>query len=85
MPDGDIICDPTQKQMDKSSARMTIVFSNRQSADSTSPSIVSCYTEGRVSPDMLQQCVSAGHLASQEIFKFYRSSMARKFSKEIDS
>jgi len=82
MKDDTIICDPTQKQFGKKKAHMTFVFSSRQSNED-SPSLVSTYVEGRVSPEKLQECLVAAHISSQEIFKFYRSSIARKFSKEL--
>ena len=82
---GDIVTDPTLKQIKSgSSAQVTFVFSNRQESEEE-PSIVSAYTEGRLKPAKLQECLSAAHLASQKIFQFYRSSIARKFSKDISS
>merc|ERR1711862_132982 len=80
MSDGSIVCDPTNKQSGRSVASLIFVFSSRQSEDG-SPSIVSCYTQGRVSQTKLQECISAAHIASQEIFAFFRSTMSRKFSK----
>ena len=47
--------------------------------------LVSSYTEGRVTPARLQESLAAAHTASQKIFDFYRSSIAKKFSKEINS
>ena len=82
---GEIVTDPTLKQIKSgSSAQVTFVFSNRQESEEE-PSIVSAYTEGRLRPAKLQECLSAAHLASQKIFQFYRSSIARKFSKDISS
>ena len=79
--DRNIICDPTNKQLASSQtvARSTFVFSNRSPA----PSIASSYSEGRLSPEQLQSCLSAAHAASQHVFAFYKETLARKFSKEI--
>ena len=96
---GDIVTDPSLKQLARSSACLTFVFSSRSDSQvylffspvfslhtaylpQDSPSIVSSYSEGRLSPAKLQECLSAAHLASQKIFQFYRSSLARKLSKE---
>ena len=99
---GDIVTDPGLKQLARSSACLTFVFSSRSDSQvylflnslvvyfslhtaylpQDSPSIVSSYSEGRLSPAKLQECLSAAHLASQKIFQFYRSSLARKLSKE---
>ena len=78
---GDLICDPTEKQWEQSVAGLVFVFSSRQST--TEPVIVSCHTQGRVSEKQLQECISAAHEASQDVFKFYRDTISRKFSKEI--
>ena len=78
---GDIVTDPGLKQLARSSACLTFVFSSRSDSQD-SPSIVSSYSEGRLSPAKLQECLLAAHLASQKIFQFYRSSLARKLSKE---
>ena len=82
---GDIVTDPTLKQIRSgSSALLTFVFSNRSESEEE-PSIVSAYSEGRVSPVKLQECLRAAHVSSQKIFQFYRSSIARKYSKENSS
>ena len=82
--DGRIICDPTNKQLRSTQclATSTFVFSNK-SQDSKTPSIVSSYTDGLLSPAQLQESLSAAHEASQQVFAFYKETLARKFSKEI--
>ena len=70
MSDGTIVCDPTNKQSRKSEATLVFVFSSREAEDG-SASIVSCYTEGRVSQTKLQECISAAHIDSKEIFIFF--------------
>ena len=80
--EGRIICDPTSKQLRASVATATFVFSNRQSGEK-SPSIVSSYSDGMMSPSKLQECLSTAHTASQQIFAFYKEALRRKFSKEI--
>ena len=79
--DGSIICDPTSKQLSSSDcvATSTFVFSNRLPG----PSIVSSYTDGNFSPTQLQESLTAAHAASQQVFAFYKETLARKFSKEI--
>ena len=80
--EGSIICDPTSKQLRSSEATATFVFSNRNSGDH-SPSIVSSYSDGALSPSKLQECLSTAHTASQQVFTFYKETLKRKFSKEI--
>jgi len=84
MADGDIVCDPSQKQVDRSVARAMFTFSSKPAANG-SPIIVSTIVSGKVSPDQLQQCLTAAHTASSQVFKFFRETVARKFSKEISS
>ena len=80
--EGGIICDPTSRQLRASVATATFVFSNRNTGE-TSPSIVSSYSEGILSPSKLQECLSTAHIASQQVFTFYKETLKRKFSKEI--
>ena len=84
MPDGDIVCDPTGKQMTKSVANLVLTFSSKPAPDG-SPIIVSTSVNGRVTSDQLQQCITAAHNAANTVFKFFRETIARKFSKEISS
>ena len=70
MSDGTIVCDPTHKQSRKSEATLVFVFSSREAEDG-SASIVSCYTEGRVSQTKLQECISAAHIDSKETFTYF--------------
>lgn len=84
MPDGDIVCDPTGKQVARSVASLMFTFSSKPAPDG-SPVIVSTNVSGRVSSDQLQQCLTAAHTAANTVFKFFRETVARKFSKEISS
>merc|ERR1719318_1585890 len=80
LQDGSILCDPTLKQLSQSKASLMFVFSNRQ-VDSM-PGLVSTHTEGLVDNTKLQECLSAAQVAVKAIFKFYKETVARKFSKD---
>ena len=80
--DGSILCDPTLKQLSQSTASLLFVFSNRVSGGV--PGLVTCHTEGVVDHTKLQECITAASLATQSIFQFYKKTIAKKFSKEVN-
>ena len=82
--EGELLTDPTSKQLSRSAASLLFVFSSRTSGEG-GPLLVSSYTEGRVTPARLQESLAAAHTASLKIFEFYRTSIAKKFSKEMKS
>merc|ERR1712170_247776 len=55
--DGLVLCDPTQKQLSRSTASLLFVFSNRQSGGEIG--LVSSHTLGLVDQVKLQECLCA--------------------------
>jgi len=76
LPDGSILLDPNLKQMKQATANLDFTIESR------GRSVISSHTEGKVTQQKLQECVSMAKTAADQIFKFYRLVIARKFSKE---
>ncbi|XP_029412987.1 exosome complex component RRP46 isoform X2 [Nannospalax galili] len=72
--DGNLLLDPTAKQ---EKARAVLTFA----LDSVEQKLLMSTTKGLYSDAELQQCLAAAQAASQHIFRFYRESLQRRYSK----
>jgi exosome complex component RRP46 len=75
--DGRVLVDPDQKQLAKSRAHCVFVFESREGG------LVASTSQGRLSPEQLQECLAAGRRSAAKIFDFYRLVVGRKFAKDI--
>ncbi|GAB1291744.1 Exosome complex component RRP46 [Apodemus speciosus] len=73
--DGNLVLDPTTKQEKEARAILTFAL------DSTEQKLLMSTTKGLYSDAELQQCLAAAQAASQHIFRFYRESLQRRYSK----
>ncbi|XP_008853229.1 exosome complex component RRP46 isoform X3 [Nannospalax galili] len=73
--DGNLLLDPTAKQEKKARAVLTFAL------DSVEQKLLMSTTKGLYSDAELQQCLAAAQAASQHIFRFYRESLQRRYSK----
>ncbi|XP_074163004.1 exosome complex component RRP46 isoform X1 [Sminthopsis crassicaudata] len=74
-PDGALILDPTAKQEKEARAILTFAL------DSTEQKLLMSTTKGLYSVAEFQQCLAAAQHASHHIFRFYRDSLQRRYSK----
>uniref|UniRef100_F1LSX7 Exosome component 5 n=1 Tax=Rattus norvegicus TaxID=10116 RepID=F1LSX7_RAT len=74
-PDGNLVLDPTTKQEKEARAILTFAL------DSAEQKLLMSATKGLYSDAELQQCLAAAQAASQHIFRFYRESLQRRYSK----
>lgn len=70
---GDIVVDPSIKEMDDVSAQLTFVF------DSVDKNIIASSTEGSFSSEKFHESVSKCRRASDNIFSYYRD-VVKKYS-----
>ncbi|KAK7797291.1 hypothetical protein U0070_020589 [Myodes glareolus] len=73
--DGNLVLDPTTKQEKEARAILTFAL------DSVEQKLLMSTTKGLYSDAELQQCLAAAQAASQHIFRFYRESLQRRYSK----
>nr|XP_034342787.1 exosome complex component RRP46 isoform X1 [Arvicanthis niloticus] len=73
--DGNLMLDPTTKQEKEARAVLTFAL------DSSEQKLLMSTTKGLYSDAELQQCLAAAQAASQHIFRFYRESLQRRYSK----
>ncbi|XP_037674723.1 exosome complex component RRP46 [Choloepus didactylus] len=73
--DGSLVLDPTAKQEKEARAVLTFAL------DSVEQKLLMATTKGLYSDAELQQCLAAAQAASQHIFRFYRESVQRRYSK----
>ncbi|XP_069855194.1 exosome complex component RRP46 isoform X2 [Dipodomys merriami] len=73
--DGTITLDPTDKQEKEARAVLTFAL------DSVEQKLLMSTTKGFYSNSELQQCLAAAQAASQHVFRFYRESLQRRYSK----
>ncbi|XP_027701697.1 exosome complex component RRP46 [Vombatus ursinus] len=74
-PDGGLVLDPTAKQEKEARAILTFAL------DSTEQKLLMSTTKGLYSVAEFQQCLAAAQHASHHIFRFYRDSLQRRYSK----
>ena len=75
--DGSVLLDPSSRQLRSSAASLVFVFESR------TRSVVSTHSEGLVTQEKLQECLTVSRTAVEKVFQFYRQVVARKFSKEV--
>ncbi|XP_017358435.1 exosome complex component RRP46 isoform X10 [Cebus imitator] len=73
--DGTLVLDPTSKQ--EKEARAVLTFA----VDNVERKLLMSSTKGLFSDAELQQCLAATQAASQHVFRFYRESLQRRYSK----
>ncbi|XP_057567189.1 exosome complex component RRP46 isoform X1 [Hippopotamus amphibius kiboko] len=73
--DGTLMLDPTAKQEKEARAVLTFAL------DSVERKLLTSTTKGLYSDAELQQCLAAAQAASQHVFRFYRESLQRRYSK----
>lgn len=73
--DGTLVLDPTAKQEKEARAVLTFAL------DSVDRKLLMSTTKGLYSDAELQQCLAAAQTASQHVFRFYRDSLLRRYSK----
>uniref|UniRef100_A0A8D2DGH3 Exosome component 5 n=1 Tax=Sciurus vulgaris TaxID=55149 RepID=A0A8D2DGH3_SCIVU len=73
--DGTLVLDPTVKQEKEARAVLTFAL------DSVERKLLMSTTKGLYSDAELQQCLAAAQAASQHVFRFYRESLQRRYSK----
>uniref|UniRef100_A0A8C2UKW9 Exosome complex component RRP46 n=2 Tax=Chinchilla lanigera TaxID=34839 RepID=A0A8C2UKW9_CHILA len=73
--DGTLVLDPTAKQEKEARAVLTFAL------DSVDRKLLMSTTKGLYSDAELQQCLAAAQTASQHVFRFYRESLQRRYSK----
>ncbi|XP_008581518.1 PREDICTED: exosome complex component RRP46 [Galeopterus variegatus] len=73
--DGTLVLDPTAKQEKEARAVLTFAL------DSVEQKLLMSTTKGLYSNAELQQCLAAAQAASQHVFRFYRESLQRRYSK----
>ncbi|XP_022441290.1 exosome complex component RRP46 isoform X2 [Delphinapterus leucas] len=73
--DGTLLLDPTAKQEKEARAVLTFAL------DSVERKLLMSTTKGLYSDAELQQCLAAAQAASQHVFRFYRESLQRRYSK----
>uniref|UniRef100_A0A2I3GUV5 Exosome component 5 n=1 Tax=Nomascus leucogenys TaxID=61853 RepID=A0A2I3GUV5_NOMLE len=73
--DGTLVLDPTSKQEKEARAVLTFAL------DSVERKLLMSSTKGLYSDTELQQCLAAAQAASQHVFRFYRESLQRRYSK----
>uniref|UniRef100_A0A8C3W205 Exosome component 5 n=1 Tax=Catagonus wagneri TaxID=51154 RepID=A0A8C3W205_9CETA len=73
--DGTLMLDPTAKQEKEARAVLTFAL------DSVERKLLMSTTKGLYSDTELQQCLAAAQAASQHVFRFYRESLQRRYSK----
>uniref|UniRef100_A0A8C7EQX4 Exosome component 5 n=1 Tax=Neovison vison TaxID=452646 RepID=A0A8C7EQX4_NEOVI len=73
--DGTLVLDPTAKQEKEARAVLTLAL------DSVERKLLMSTTKGLYSDAELQQCLAAAQAASQHVFRFYRESLQRRYSK----
>ncbi|KAF6288009.1 exosome component 5 [Rhinolophus ferrumequinum] len=73
--DGTLVLDPTAKQEKEARAVLTFAL------DSVDQKLLMSTTKGLYSDAELQQCLAAAQAASQHVFRFYRESLQRRYSK----
>lgn len=73
--DGTFMLDPTAKQEKEARAVLTFAL------DSVERKLLMSTTKGLYSDAELQQCLAAAQTASQHVFRFYRESLQRRYSK----
>ncbi|ERE62765.1 exosome complex component RRP46-like protein [Cricetulus griseus] len=73
--DGNLVLDPTTKQEKEARAILTFAL------DSVEQKLLMSNTKGLYSDAELQQCLAAAQAASEHIFRFYRESLQRRYSK----
>nr|XP_039321584.1 exosome complex component RRP46 isoform X2 [Saimiri boliviensis boliviensis] len=73
--DGSLVLDPTSKQEKEARAVLTFAL------DNVERKLLMSSTKGLFSDAELQQCLAAAQAASQHIFRFYRESLQRRYSK----
>ncbi|KFO33652.1 exosome complex component RRP46 [Fukomys damarensis] len=73
--DGTLVLDPTAKQEKEARAVLTFAL------DSVDRKLLMSNTKGIYSDAELQQCLAAAQTASQHVFRFYRESLQRRYSK----
>ncbi|KAJ3591438.1 hypothetical protein NHX12_009383 [Muraenolepis orangiensis] len=75
--DGQITMDPTAVQEKESRAVLTFAI------DSTEQKVMMSSTKGSFSVQELHECIALSQKASENIFKFYRVSVQRRYSKTL--
>ncbi|XP_006900980.1 PREDICTED: exosome complex component RRP46 [Elephantulus edwardii] len=73
--DGNLVLDPTAKQEKEARAVLTFAL------DSVEQKLLMSTTKGLYSNTELQQCLAAAQSASQHVFRFFRESLQRRYSK----
>ncbi|XP_064237349.1 exosome complex component RRP46 isoform X2 [Aotus nancymaae] len=73
--DGTLVLDPTSKQEKEARAVLTFAL------DNVEQKLLMSSTKGLFSDAELQQCLAAAQVASQHVFRFYRESLQRRYSK----
>uniref|UniRef100_A0A8C9D291 Exosome component 5 n=1 Tax=Panthera leo TaxID=9689 RepID=A0A8C9D291_PANLE len=73
--EGTLVLDPTAKQEKEARAILTFAL------DSVERKLLMSTTKGLYSDAELQQCLAAAQAASQHVFRFYRESLQRRYSK----
>nr|XP_020018133.1 exosome complex component RRP46 isoform X1 [Castor canadensis] len=73
--DGTLMLDPTAKQEKEARAVLTFAL------ESVEQKLLMSTTKGLYSDTELQQCLAAAQAASQHVFRFYRESLQRRYSK----
>ncbi|XP_067170571.1 exosome complex component RRP46 [Apteryx mantelli] len=74
-PDGRLLLDPTARQEQEARAVLTFAI------DSADGKVLAATAKGSCSAEELQQCLAAAQRAAATIFRFYRDSLRRKYSK----
>uniref|UniRef100_A0A8J8Y0J7 Exosome complex component RRP46 n=1 Tax=Callithrix jacchus TaxID=9483 RepID=A0A8J8Y0J7_CALJA len=73
--DGTLVLDPTSKREKEARAVLTFAL------DNVERKLLMSSTKGLFSDAELQQCLAAAQAASQHVFRFYRESLQRRYSK----
>ncbi|XP_032104561.1 exosome complex component RRP46 isoform X6 [Sapajus apella] len=73
--DGTLVLDPTSKQEKEARAVLTFAL------DNVERKLLMSSTKGLFSDAELQQCLAVTQAASQHVFRFYRESLQRRYSK----
>ncbi|KAM6032834.1 exosome complex component RRP46 [Theristicus caerulescens] len=74
-PNGVIVLDPTTRQEQEARAVLTFAI------DSAERKVLMATTKGSCSVEEMQQCLAAAQRAADTIFRFYRDSVRRRYSK----
>ncbi|NXD74721.1 EXOS5 protein, partial [Eolophus roseicapillus] len=74
-PDGSLVLDPTARQEQEARAVLTFAI------DSAERKVLMATTKGTCSIEEMQQCIAAAQSAADTIFRFYRDSVRRRYSK----